>query len=155
MYSLPVMLAHYLPLDQPTTLVKAPAWHMLAALRELQGKTWINAKVKNNPKTPAGRPALRVYAVKKNKNVWLVVLNHSADSAYTLNINLVGTKAKSATTTVIGDTAAGFLTQNTATNPEAVAPVTSAVPAGKIKSNQLTGMTFPAHSMTVIKLQGK
>jgi len=155
LYSLPVMLAHYLPLDQPTTLVKAPAWHMLAALRELQGKTWINAKVKNNPKTPAGRPALRVYAVKKNKNVWLVVLNHSADSAYTLNINLVGTKAKSATTTVIGDTAAGFLTQNTATNPEAVAPVTSAVPAGKIKSNQLTGMTFPAHSMTVIKLQGK
>ncbi|RIK25405.1 MAG: hypothetical protein DCC52_11295 [Chloroflexi bacterium] len=155
LYSLPVMLAHYLPLDQPTTLVKTPAWHMLAALRELQGKTWISAKVKNNPKTPAGRPALRVYAVKKNKNVWLVVLNHSADSAYTLNINLVGTKPTSATTTVIGDTAAGFLTQNTATNPEAVAPVTSAVPAGKIKNNQLTGMTFPAHSMTVIKLQGK
>ncbi len=155
LYSLPVMIARYLPLNNPTTMVQAPAWHMVAALRDLPGKTWINAKVKNNPKTPVGRPALRVYAVKKNKNVWLVVLNHSADSAYTLNVNFIGTQPKSATATRLGDTAAGFLTQNTAANPFAIAPVTSAIPAGKIKTNRLEAITFPAHSMTVIQLQGK
>ncbi len=152
--SLPVMLAHYLPLDNPTTLVKAPAWHMMAALNELQGKTWITAKVKKNPKTPAGRAALRAYAVKNNKQVWLVVLNHSADTAYTMNVNLVGARPLSATMTVIGGTAAGFLTQNTPDNPAAIMPVTSAVPPGKIKADRLEGITFPAHSMTVIKLHG-
>lgn len=154
LYSLPVMIAHYLPLDNPVTMVLSPSWHMVAMLKELYGKTLVSAKVQDNPKTPAGRAALRVYAVKKNKDAWLVVLNHSTDTSYNVDVNFVGTKPLSATTTVIGDTASGFLAQNTAGNPAAVTPVTNTVPSGKIKSDHLEGITFPAHSMTVIQVHG-
>jgi hypothetical protein len=81
-------------------------------------------------------------------------MNHSSNTAYTMNVNFVGTKPVSATMTVIGDTAAGFLTQNTADNPNAIVSTTSAVPANKIKADHLEGISFPAHSMTVIKLHG-
>lgn len=154
LYSLPVMIAHYLPLDNPTTMVRSPSWYMVSMLQELYGKTLVSAKVQDNPKTPAGRAALRVYAVKKNKDAWLVVLNHSTGTAYNVNVNFVGTNLVSATTTVIGDTASGFLAQNTAGNPAAITPVTNPVPPGKIKSDHLEGITFPAHSMTVIQIHG-
>ncbi len=154
LYSLPVMLAHYLPLDTPTTLVKAPGWQMLSALKDIQGKTWVTTKIKNNPGTPVGRPALRAYSLKKNKDVWIVVMNHSADTAITSNINLVGTTPVSATATVIGDTATGFLAQNTPANPNAIGPTTTAIPSGQIKSDHLENINFPAHSMTVIKVVG-
>jgi hypothetical protein len=155
LYTLPVMFAHFLPLDNPTMLVKAPAWYMLAALQELQGKTWVTTKVKNNPQTPVGRPTLRAYAVKQNKDVWLAVFNHSTNTPLTTNINFMGTTPVSATATVIGGTAPSFLAQNTPANPNAIAPTTAPLPEVAIRGNSLTGVTFPAHSMTVIKLQGK
>jgi alpha-L-arabinofuranosidase len=155
LHTLPVMFAHFLPLNNPTTLVKTPAWHMLAALQEMQGKTWVKTKVKNNPQTPVGRPALRVYAVKQNKDVWLAVFNHSTNTPLTTNINFIGTTPVSATTTVIGDTAPSFLTQNTPDNPTAIALTTAPLPEVAISSNSLTGIVFPAHSLTVIQLQGK
>lgn len=155
LWSLPVMMAHFLPLDNPTTFVKTPGWYMISALKELQGKTWIKANVKNNPATPAGRPALRVYAAKQGHNVWIVVLNHSGTSAVVSDVNLKGAVPLSGTLTTVGDTAVDFQTQNSADNPTAIRSTTDAIPTAKIKTNKLEAITFPAHSLTVIKLQGE
>jgi alpha-L-arabinofuranosidase len=155
LWSLPVMVAHYLPLDNPTILVKTPGWYMLAALKELQGKTWIKATIKNNPSTPAGRPALRVYGAKQGHNVWIVVFNHSGTSAYVSDVNLNGMVPVSGTITTVGDTAVDFQSQNSADNPMAIHKTTDVIPAAKIKTNKLEAMTFPAHSLTVINLHGE
>ncbi|MBI4670801.1 MAG: hypothetical protein HY741_03920 [Chloroflexi bacterium] len=155
LYTLPVMISHFLPLDNPTTLVTSPSWRMLAALKDFQGKTWTTTSVKNNPQTPVGRPALRVYAVKKGKNVWLAVFNHSTTTTYTVKVKFVGTTLVSGNKTVIGDTAASFLTQNTTDAPNAVGPTTTQIPAAQIKKSTLSGMVFPAHSLTMSQLTGK
>lgn len=155
MHTLPVMISHFLPLDNPTTLVHAPAWHMLSALQEFQGKTWIGVNVKRNPNTAVGRPALRVYAVKKGKDVWLAVFNHSTTNAQTADVKIIGAVPVSARATVIGDTAASFLSMNTASVPDLIAPVTTDITAGQVKKDRLAAITFPAHSLTVIRFDGK
>lgn len=155
LYTAPVMLAQFLPFENPTTLVKAPAWYFMSALQELQGKFWAVAKIKNNVNTAVGRPALRAYAVKKGKNVWLVVFNHNTTTPMTANIKLVGAKPVGATITDIGGTAASFLTQNTSDNPNAIAPSVTSLPLSQVKNDTLSAITFPPHSMSVIKIQGK
>ncbi len=154
-HSVPVMLAHYFPLNTPTTLVYSPAWHMLAALKDFQGRTWVTTKIKNNPNTPVGRGALRVYAVKKGKSIWVAVFNHSADTALTANVKFVGATLVGGNATRVGDTAASFLTQNTLDNPTAIGLTTTPIPAAQIKKSTLSGMVFPAHSLTVIQLKRK
>lgn len=156
LHAVPVMLAHYLPHENPTTAtpVLSPAWYMVSALKDFQGKTWVSAQVGKNPKTPVNRPALRVYAVKKGKDVWIAVFNHST-AALPANVKFIGTILVSGNTTVVGDTAASFLSENTADNPTAISPTTTQIPAAQVKQSTLSGMVFPAHSLTVIQLDGK
>lgn len=148
--SYPTTIAHYLPFEDPQTIVYSPAWYMLAALQGVQGKTFINTAVNNNPQTLTGRGALRVYTVKKGKNVLIAVFNHDSAQPITADLLLNGGNAKSASMTRIGDTALSFLAMNSAINPTAIAPVTSTILQSQIQAKGIIGMVFPAHSLSVL-----
>lgn len=153
--TLPVMISHYLPQDDPQTLVLSPAWHMFAMLKDWQGKTMLSPRVEGNTKTSFDRPTLRVYAVKQGRDVWLAVFNHDITGSRTLDVALIGAKPLTVTATVIGDTATSLLTHNSAVNPNAIAPSTWTVDPGQIKTDRIAGMVFPAHSLTVLHIEGE
>lgn len=155
LHNIPVLISRYLPLDNPQTLVYAPAWHMFSMLKSWQGKTLLAPKIKGNAKTSYKRPLLRAYAVKKNKDVWLAVFNHEMTTSRTLDVSLVGLNVVNAQVTVIGDTASSLLTANSAESPNALSPTTTTVPSSQVKKDRLAGMVFPPHSMTVIHIHGK
>lgn len=155
LHSLPVFIAHFLPLDNPSTLVYTPAWHILSMLKEFQGKTIIQTKVKNNPQTPVQRPALRAYAVVHQKNVWLAVFNHDAVNSIVADIRFLGGSPRRATFTQIGHTAASFLTQNTPENPNAIVPEAGVVSGANTDRERINNYVFPPHSVTVFKIKVK
>lgn len=153
--TLPVFIAHYQPLDNPQLLIFTPAWHMLSMVQAWQGKTTVAAQVANNPRTFVNRPALRVYAAKEGRTVFLAVFNHDSTNAITSNVILDGAKIKNASALQLGAAATTFLDGNTLVTPEFLVPVSVPFTPGQVRATKISSLIFPAHSLTVLKLQLK
>lgn len=142
------------PLSDPSQMIYMPTWHVLKALAPFGGKTWVQVKVDANPQTKVKRPALRAYAVKSGKTVWLAVFNHHTLPVQS-SIQFKGLVVKSGKVTRIGHNAAGFLTQNDELNPAAILPEVGTLPVATPASNRIAGFSFPPHSFTLLEITGK
>lgn len=138
----------------PTSMVYMPSWHVFSMLKNIPGRTLIKSKVNNNPKTAVNRGALEVTAVKKGKNVSIVVFNHH-NIAVTADVTLTGVAPLSATANQLGHTAAGFLGMNDESAPGAITPELSTIPSAQVLPSKLQAIQFPAHSMTVLEIVGE
>lgn len=157
LYDPSTMLALFQPQGaNAPTMIYTPAWHIISALKDFRNKAILSPVIAGNPNTTVGRGALKVYAVKSGKDVWLAVFNHDPAKSIKFDIKLVGTSPASATVTQIGaQTTISLLTQNDLSNPTAISPATSTVPAGQLKPGAIVNFVFPAHSLTVISIKGQ
>jgi alpha-L-arabinofuranosidase len=156
LYTSTVMIARNQPvLTLPQTMVFMPSWYVLQALADFRDKDLLQPTVSRNPTTPVRLPALRVYAVKSGKEVWLAVFNHNTTQAITVDVTLRGLAPQQATAVEIGNNAASFRTQNDLNNPNAITPTSLTVDPSQLTSNGIQGFVFPAHTATVIHITGK
>jgi hypothetical protein len=147
------MMARLQPVGQPEqSMIFMPNWHMLAALRDFRDKDMVQSTVKGNPLTPAGRRALRAYAVKSGKDIWLAVFNHAASQTLTAKIRLAGASPLQASVVEIGKDAESFLTQNNVRASNAIAPVTRSLPSTQLRTWGIQEFEFAPHTMTLIHL---
>lgn len=160
--SLPAMLAQFLPFKDPlATLVYAPAWQMISAIQEVQGKTWVATSIQNNPTIKGNatlgksRNALNIYSAKQGKQVWIAVFNHDNLKSFKTDLQLVGGSPVSGTVTRIGDTAQSFLDMNTAQSPDHITPVTTNLKPTNFGGSAIKGISFPPHSLTVLSIKLK
>lgn len=140
--------------QDPGSMITMPSWHVLSMLKSIPGKMLVETKVTNNPKTAVNRAALNVTAVKKGNKVYVAVFNHHT-AAIKAHVTLTGFSAVSATATQLGHNASGFLGMNDESQPDAITPQTSAIPAARVKPGKLRGVKFPAHSLTVLEIVGQ
>lgn len=143
------------PGSTDATMIYTPAWHIMAALKDFRGKAILDPVISSNPETTVGRGALKAYAVKSGKDVWLAVFNHDPAKAFTFNIKFTGTSPASATFTQVGNSASSLLVQNDLSNPAAIVPTTSSVPASQLRQGAIVNFVFAPHTFTVISIKGQ
>lgn len=137
----------------PDTVVEATG-DVFGMFRPLAGGTLLPLALTDNPTltTVNGQavPALSVIAVRKGDAVYVLGINRSTTDRLPARLSLAGYRAAGrATVTVLNGPSS--LSYNTPTSPHTVGITSSRLPV----RNQRLDTTFPAHSVSVIKLAGQ
>ncbi len=146
--------------------VVSPAGYMYKMFTHQFGPTRIASSITNNPARPIvpnafyeklnkGRTSLPKLHVSASKdaagNVYLMVLNRDRADAVAASVELAKYRLSDSQATVWTLNGPGYTSFNTVENPRNVSIQESTMPVG----GKSFDYTFPAHSITAIKLKGK